>query len=82
LPDFYTSKVLGQKRLLGPMSFGAVLGALALKLAVMPDGDVLVRIRHRLPARGTRGEARQAREFAGALARLQRGQRGGGRAED
>jgi hypothetical protein len=87
LPDFYTSKVLGQKRLLGPMSFGALLGALALKLAVVPDNDALARIRHRLPARGTRGEAfqacanrskarkRQARELAAALTRYQKGQR-------
>jgi hypothetical protein len=34
-------------KVLGPMSFGAILGALALKLAVMPDSDVLARIRHR-----------------------------------
>jgi hypothetical protein len=41
------------------MSFGAILGALALKLAVMPDSDVLARIRHRLPARDAYGRGPQ-----------------------
>jgi hypothetical protein len=36
LPTRYATKLLGQKKLLGPMSFGALLGALALKLAVVP----------------------------------------------
>jgi hypothetical protein len=51
LPTRYTTKLLGKTKVLGPMSFGAMLGALALKLAVMPDDDALARIRHRLPAR-------------------------------
>jgi hypothetical protein len=33
------------------MSPGAALGALALKLAVAPDDEALVRIRHRLTQR-------------------------------
>jgi hypothetical protein len=37
LPTRYATKLLGQKKVLGPMSFGAMLGALALKLAVMPE---------------------------------------------
>jgi hypothetical protein len=67
-------------------SFGAVLGALALKLAVLPDDQALARIRHRLPRRGTGGErleavprrrcrAKQARELAAALMRLRKGRR-------
>jgi hypothetical protein len=34
---------------------GPILGALALKLAVIPDDEALARIRHRLPPRGTKG---------------------------
>jgi hypothetical protein len=87
----YTGKLLGKTRVLGPMSFGALLGALALKLAVMPDNDALARIRHRLPARDASGRGppllvgsgvglrkartRQARLLAAALMRLQKGQR-------
>jgi hypothetical protein len=71
------------------MSFGAMLGALALKLAVMPDDDALARIGHRLPARDAHGRGppllvgpgvglrrartRRARELAAALTRLQKG---------
>jgi hypothetical protein len=89
LPTRYTTKLLGGKRVLGPMSFGPLLGALALKLAVMPDNDALARIRHRLPARDPCGRGpqllagpgvglrkartRRARELAAALTRLQKG---------
>jgi hypothetical protein len=55
LPTRYTTKLLGKTKMLGPMSFGAMLGALALKLAVMPDNDALARIRHRLPPRDACG---------------------------
>jgi hypothetical protein len=55
LPTRYATKLLGHKKQLGPMSFGALLGALALKLAVVPDNYALARIRHRLPARDTCG---------------------------
>ena len=36
LPTRYTTKLLGQRRMLGPMSFGAILGALCLELHVVP----------------------------------------------
>jgi hypothetical protein len=71
---------------LGPMSLGAMLGALALKLAVVPDHEALARIRHRLPPRDASGRGppllagpgvgrrkartRRARELAAALMRL------------
>jgi hypothetical protein len=76
---------------LGRVSLGPLLGALALKLAVMPDNDALAKIRHRLPARDASGRGspllvgsgvglrkartRQARLLAAALMRLQKGQR-------
>jgi hypothetical protein len=88
LPTRYATKLLGKTSVLGPMSFGALLGALALKLAVMPDDDALARIRHRLPARDAYGRGpqllagpgvgrrkartRRARELAAALTRLRR----------
>jgi hypothetical protein len=71
------------------VSFGAILGALALKLAVMPDSDALAKVRHRLPTRDAcgrgpqllagpgvglrRARTRRARELAAALTRLQKG---------
>jgi hypothetical protein len=89
LPTRYTTKLLGKTNVLGPMSFGALLGALALKLAVVPDNDALARIRHRLPVRDPTGRGpqlqagsavarakartRQARLLAAALMRLQKG---------
>jgi hypothetical protein len=89
LPTRYTTKLLGKRTVLGPMSFGAILGALALKLAVMPDNDALARIRHRLPIRAgcgppmqagsavarAKARTRQARQLAAALKRLQKGRR-------
>jgi hypothetical protein len=91
LPARYTTKLLGKTKVLGPMSLGAMLGALALKLAVMPDDDALAKLRHRLPPRDVCGRGppllagpgvgrrkartRRARELAAALARLQKGQR-------
>jgi hypothetical protein len=92
LPTRYTTKLLGKTKVLGPMSLGAMLGALALKLAVMSDDDALARLRHRLPARDACGRGppllagpgvgrrkartRRARELAAALTRLQKGGRG------
>jgi DNA-binding phage protein len=58
LPARYTSKVLslGQGRpTLGLISMGPILGALGLKLAVLPDDEALARIRHRLPKRSRNG---------------------------
>jgi hypothetical protein len=88
LPTRYTTKLLGGMRGLGRVSLGPLLGALALKLAVMPDNDALARIRHRLPARDASGRGpplevgsgvgrrksrtRQARLLAAALMRLKR----------
>jgi hypothetical protein len=84
LPTRYTGKLLNGARGIGRVSLGSLLGALALKLAVMPDNDALARLRHRLPQRGTRGpklttaaRRRQARALAAALMRLQKGGRGG-----
>jgi hypothetical protein len=51
LPARYATKLLGHRRVLRPMSFGAVLGARGLNLAVLPDNDALARVRHRLLAR-------------------------------
>jgi hypothetical protein len=36
-------------------SIGRILGALGLKLAVLPDEEALARIRHGLPPRSTKG---------------------------
>jgi hypothetical protein len=87
LPARYTSKALGRTRGLGRTSLGPLLGALAVKLAVVPDNEALARIRHRLPPRQTTGGERlqvdyrhntkacrkAARELAAALVRLRRG---------
>jgi hypothetical protein len=89
LPARYTTKLLNGAKGIGGISLGPLLGALALKLAVMPDNDALARIRHRLPARDAFGRGpqlqagpgvgrrkartRQARELAAALMRLQKG---------
>jgi hypothetical protein len=57
LPARYTSKLLSRnnKTSLGQTSMGPILGALGLKLAVLPDDEALARIRHRLPPRGPQG---------------------------
>jgi hypothetical protein len=57
LPNGYTSKLLSRnnKTSLGRVSMGPILGALGLKLAVLPDDEALARIRHRLPPRGPQG---------------------------
>jgi hypothetical protein len=34
---------------------GPILGALGLKLAVLPDDEALARVKHRLPPRSTKG---------------------------
>jgi hypothetical protein len=85
LPDRYVTKALGSNRGLGRTSLGPLLGALGLKLAVLPDNDALARVRHRLVPRGKPGgkrmqarpgadaPRRRARELAAALKRLQKG---------
>jgi hypothetical protein len=91
VPTRYTTKLLGRTKVLGPMSLGAMLGALALKLAVVPDDDALAKLRHRLPPRDAcgrgpqlqagngvglrRARSKRARELAAALMRLQNGHR-------
>jgi hypothetical protein len=57
LPDHYvqTLLALGGRRSLGRTSMGPILGALGLKLAVLPDDEALARIRHRLPPRAPCG---------------------------
>jgi hypothetical protein len=87
LPDYYTAKVLSGARGVGPISFGPLLGALGLKLAVMPDDDALAKVRHRLPLRGHMGpkllrpsdqtvRARRDKKLATALRRLQKAKAG------
>jgi hypothetical protein len=91
LPARYTSKLLSRnyKTSLGQTSTGPILGALGLKLAVLPDDEALAKIRHRLPARDAYGRGpqlqaapgasrrkRAARELAAALMKLQQGRRG------
>jgi hypothetical protein len=84
LPDRYVTKALGSSRSLGRTSLGPLLGALGLKLAVLPDNDALARVRHRLIPRQTVGGKRmkaapgadaprkRARELAAALKRLRK----------
>jgi hypothetical protein len=58
LPARYSSKVLSMGKgrpALGRISLGPILGALGLKLAVLPDDEALARIRHRLPKRSRNG---------------------------
>jgi hypothetical protein len=58
LPNGYTGKLLNRARgarALGPISFGPLLGALGLKLAVLPDDEALAKVIDRLPPRGTKG---------------------------
>jgi hypothetical protein len=83
LPQRYTGKPLNGPKGLGRVSPGPLLGALALKLALMPDNDALGCTgpsEHRLPQRRARGpkltdaaRRRQARELAAAPMRLQKG---------
>jgi hypothetical protein len=73
LPVRYSAKVLGRQNLLGPTSLGALLGALALKLAIVSDDDQLARIKHRLiPSNWCTGKRadnrRKTREAAAAQA--------------
>jgi hypothetical protein len=63
VPDFYLSKIIRQKKFLGPVSFGPIIGALALKVILVEDGDQLQKIQHRLPKRGKSGPQPGA-EFA------------------
>jgi hypothetical protein len=57
LPARYTSKLLSRnnKTSLGQTSMGPILGALGLKLAVLPDDEALAKVIDRLPPRGTKG---------------------------
>jgi hypothetical protein len=42
-------------RTVGLLSLGPLLGALGLKLAVLPDDEALAKVRDRLPTRGNSG---------------------------
>jgi hypothetical protein len=57
LPARYTSKLLSRnhRTSLGQTSMGPILGALGLKLAVLPDDEALAKVIDRLPPRGTKG---------------------------
>jgi hypothetical protein len=57
LPARYTSKLLSRnyKTSLGQTSMGPILGALGLKLAVLPDDEALAKVIDRLPPRGPQG---------------------------
>jgi hypothetical protein len=74
LPVRYSAKVLcARQKTLGPTSLGALLGALALKLAIVSDEEQLARIQHRLTrsnwCKGKRADnRRKAREAAAAQA--------------
>lgn len=52
----YFHKLISPKplRLLGPMSFGAVLGSLGLKILLVEDAEQMARIAHRLTPRAKR----------------------------
>ena len=56
LPTNYASKLLGPHpgRRLGGMSFGAILGALGIKLLAVDDPSALARVRNRLVKRRKR----------------------------
>ena len=56
LPTNYASKLLGPnpRKGLGGMSFGAILGAIGIKLVAIEDTDALARVRHRLVKRRKR----------------------------
>jgi hypothetical protein len=51
LPDSYVAKILTGHKNIGRISFGPLLGAMALKLFLVPDDEALARNRHRLPPR-------------------------------
>jgi hypothetical protein len=81
LPEYYTAKIMSGARSVGPISFGPLLGALGLKLAVMSDEAALSKVRHRLPLRGRMGpklikpvdqtvRAKRDKMLAAALRRL------------
>ena len=70
----YSAKVLGaRQKMLGPTSLGALLGALALKLAIVSDEEQLARIKHRLVpsnwCKGKRADNRRATREAAAQRR-------------
>jgi hypothetical protein len=73
LPVRYSAKVLcARQKTLGPTSLGALLGALALKLAIVSDEEQFARIQHRLVrsnwCKGKRADnRRKTREATAAL---------------
>lgn len=56
LPPRYAQKILGAKPVkgFGPISLGCILGALGLRLSVIPDAEALARVEHRLRSRRVR----------------------------
>jgi hypothetical protein len=67
LADRHVEKLLAPKmpKCLGPISLGAVLGCLGLKLAIIPDDEALAKVRDRLPPRRSHA-GKQIREMAPA----------------
>jgi hypothetical protein len=65
--DRYSSKLLGlhPNRILGRISFAALLGGLAVKLILVHDPEQLRRVRARLEPRKHNGKHRQQIEPAG-----------------
>jgi hypothetical protein len=56
LPKGYAQKILGKTPVkhFGPISLGCILGALGLRLSVMPDPAALAKVERRLRARQLR----------------------------
>jgi hypothetical protein len=55
LAPAHLAHLLRGSRAFGPVSLGAVLGALGLKIAILHDPEQFDRIRHRLPRRAVTG---------------------------
>jgi hypothetical protein len=55
LAPAHLAHLLRGSRAFGPVSLGAVLGALGLKIAILHDAEQFDRIRHRLPRRAVTG---------------------------
>jgi hypothetical protein len=81
LPAYYTAKPLrNNAKGLGRMSFGAVLGALALKLAVLPDDQALAQ--DQAPPAAARHRWRASRGDPAPEMQGQAGQGAGGCADE
>ena len=61
-----TLLALEGRKSIGRLSLGPILGALGLKLAVLPDDEALAMIRHRLPTGAPRVRSSAMRSWAWA----------------